>query len=132
MACAMIQYDIPNESAFHHRKKFYSSIKDINESVEEWFYRIQKYINGCDFGALKDVLLIDKFISGVDTHLFGQLKTTTLTVEQTLAIATSDDESNYNSFEVVKTEALPNLGDFLSLDLIKSEDVSIKSMMIYL
>lgn len=124
MACILIKYDTPNESAFHSRKRFHSSIKDPNESVEEWFHRIQKSVNRCDFGALTNVLLIDKFISGLDIHLFGKLtKTTTLTVEQTLSIANSE-EASYTSLESVKTEAIPNSGDFLSLDLIKNEYVS--------
>lgn len=118
MACTLLKYDTPNESAFHHRKKFYSSVKDVNESVEEWFHRIQESVNGCDFGALINVLLIDKFVSGLDAHLFGKLtKDATLTVEKTLAIVTNDEPR-------VKTEAIPNPEDFLSLDNIKIEQVS--------
>lgn len=125
MACTFITYNTPNESAFLSRKRFHSSIKDTSESVEDWFHRLQQCVSSCNFGALSNVFLIDKFISGLDVHLFDKLsKSTTLTVEQTLSIATisSDETQSNGSFESVKPEFMPNLGDFLSLDLMKNED----------
>lgn len=83
-------------------------------------HRIQNSVSSCDFGALTNILLIYKFISGLDIHLFGKLtEKTTPTVEQTLSIATSDEPS-CSSFESIKSEAIPNLGDFVSIDFVKN------------
>lgn len=122
----MLAYEAPTQSAFRCRRTFYATIKDVTETIGEWFARIQDNINGCDFGELTDVMFIDKFISGLDDDLVSKFtETSTLTAEQSLLIALSNNFYIHSSTIDIKVEPLPNLTDFLSLDHLKSEGVNI-------
>lgn len=87
-------YEIPNEEVLRNRKIFYTITKGIEESIVDWFKRIQNSVNGCDFGEQHDAMLIDKFISGLSDDLITKFtKTRTLTTNQLLSIAASSKAS---------------------------------------
>lgn len=54
-------YQFPPEFVLKNRREFYLSQKENTESISEWLYRIGKCIKDCDFGAISNFLLIDKF-----------------------------------------------------------------------
>lgn len=114
---SMIKYSTPTELAFQSRKIFYTSTKTANETVEEWFHRIQQIVNDCDFGELSDVMLIDKFISGLGGDLLNRfMQASTFTVDEIYSIATANDSDPDN-----ETEMIPRIGEIL---VIKNEQVS--------
>lgn len=89
-----VDYKIPAENAYLNRQKFYSCQKQLNESIEVWYQRIESCVNGCDYGDLSTFMLIDKFVSGLSFTTYDRLKHLNIrTGEQVLAIAVSDDHS---------------------------------------
>lgn len=114
-------YKTPTEVALLYRKTFYTITKDIEESLDEWFSRIQDNVNYCDFGELSDVMFIDKFISGLNDDLISKFtQNRTLTAEQSLLIAKTVDD---NQEATVKEEPLLFEDNFLAIE-IKGEQVS--------
>lgn len=55
-------YGIASDAVVKSRREFYSSQKEATESIANWLWRTQECIQNCEFGALADFLLIDKFI----------------------------------------------------------------------
>lgn len=54
-------YQFPPEFVLKNRREFYLSQKENTESISKWLYRIGNCIKDCDFGAISNFLLIDKF-----------------------------------------------------------------------
>lgn len=121
-----IIYKTPSRSVFEKRKIFHGIQKWNSEEPQEWFDRIQIAIDGCDFGSLNNFMMIDKFISGLNESIFEKfIQTTELSVEDLLVIALSDEPFYESSFIVTKFEPID---EFLSLDLIKSNDSDVSSL----
>lgn len=59
----MIVYKTPSHAAFHHRQQFHAIQKIQNESISDWYKRLQKVIDHCEFQDITDYMLIDKFVS---------------------------------------------------------------------
>lgn len=76
-------------------------------------------------------MLIDKFISGLSDHFMQEIsKKSTLTIAKLLSILkTTDDDLSTQSIFVnnVKKEPLPTISEFLSLEIVKDENVSISN-----
>lgn len=114
-------YKTPSEAAFRCRKLFYTASKDINESIDEWFNRVKESVNSCDFGELSNVMLIDKFISGLSDNLTENfIEKSTLTAEESLSIAKANEFKNHEA--MIKVEPISCTEDFLGVE-IKSEYV---------
>lgn len=118
-------YKPPTELALRNRKSFHACQKKHSESIEEWFSRIKKCIDVCEFGAHNEFMLIDKFISGLNETIFERLaQADNLTSEQTLSIATKSQNIFANTiFLETEYEPLNDINEFLSVD-IKTEIVS--------
>lgn len=81
------------------------SLKQPTESITEWFERIVEAVNGCEFENLADIMLIDKFLSGVDEAVYQQIITEfCLDSDKALLLALSGASSHTNSTD--------NHGDF--------------------
>lgn len=118
-------YKPPTETALRSRKSFHACQKLQTESIEEWFRRIKKCIDDCEFGAYNEFMLIDKFISGLSETIFERLiQNDFLTPEQTLSIAIQSQTYFPNTiFLETKYEPLNDINEFLSVN-IKTEIVS--------
>lgn len=82
------KYKAPTELVLRHRRSFHACQKKSFETVEQWFCRIEKCIDVCEFGDHHEFLFIDKFISGLNETVFDTLiQNETLTREKTLSIA---------------------------------------------
>lgn len=120
---AEIKYETPSRTVFENRKIFYGIQKGHSEELQEWFERIQAAIDGCDFGNLSNFLTIDKFISGLSENIFEKFcQTTQLSVEELLTIALSDEQFYKSSFIDTKFETINDIDEFISLDLVKTND----------
>lgn len=69
----MLAYRPPSVSALACRRKFYSSYKLADETISDWFERIADSVPGCEFDNLADIMLIDKFLSGLDETVCHQI-----------------------------------------------------------
>lgn len=69
-------YEIPTDAVLEHRKKFYSTEKELTEPIAEWFCRIRSAIEHCDYGDFSNFLIIDKFFCGLDADAKRWLRKT--------------------------------------------------------
>lgn len=69
----MIVYETPSVTAFHNRRQFHAAQKTQNESISDWFKRLQKLNNRCNFQKVTDYMLIDKFVSGLSDDDFSKI-----------------------------------------------------------
>lgn len=83
----MIEYKTPSIAAFHHRLQFHAAHKAQNESITDWFKRLQKFINHCEFAHISDYMLIDKFVSGLGDADFEKIsQVATWTIEELILV----------------------------------------------
>lgn len=114
MATEILHYRAPSRAAFHCRQVFYSCQREQIESNEKWFRRIEECVDGCDFGTLSNFMLIDKFLSGLNSDAFEKFRyTQTITVERLLAIASSERAMNV----IGKTETTNESDQFLAMEI---------------
>lgn len=75
-------YQTPSDAVLQNRRTFYSKQKLKDEPMTQWLWRIRDCIVGCEFDALSEFLLIDKFICElVDTdeiHRFKNIESLSL------------------------------------------------------
>lgn len=122
-----ILYKTPSLTIFNCRKIFHTIQKCQTETLQEWFNRIQMAIVGCDFGQLGDFLVIDKFMSGLSDSIFEKFSPSAeLAVDELLAIAFSDGSFHDQSCVGVKLEPINDSNEFLSLDLVKTNAISVR------
>lgn len=129
MTTEILHYKTPSRAAFYCRQVFYSCQRELVESNEKWFRRIEECVDGCDFGTLSDFMLIDKFISGLNADAFEKFsQMQTLTVERLLAIANS--ECIINLVEP-KLEQTKEIDHFLALEISEAAAVIVGIICIY-
>ncbi|KAG4074129.1 hypothetical protein HA402_014334 [Bradysia odoriphaga] len=56
-----------------HRKAFHLANKDSNETVDEWYHRLQDLALSCDYGCYLEMLLLDKLVVGLDEFILDRL-----------------------------------------------------------
>lgn len=77
-------YEIPDSTIIEHRIEFYSMHKESTEALEKWLHRVRNSVDYCQFGTLRDFLLMDKFfcelnddeiqiLNNTETWLFNEL-----------------------------------------------------------
>lgn len=92
---AEMAYKMPAEEARKHRKEFHSYNRKSDETMDCWFYRIEGCLSGCDYGGLRDYMLIDKFMSGSTENVFEDFShLEMISVEQLLSIILSNCRNN--------------------------------------
>lgn len=64
---SLFLYPTPAETLIQYRAAFYSIQREDTELITDWFCRIRRAIEDCDFGSLGDFLAIDKFFCGLDS-----------------------------------------------------------------
>lgn len=69
----MIVYKTPTITAYHNRRQFHATQKSQNESISDWFKRLQNCVVQCDFEHISDYMLIDKFVSGLNETDFEKI-----------------------------------------------------------
>lgn len=91
----MLAYRPPSLDALICRRSFYSSSRLPTESTADWFGRIAKTVSGCGFENFADIMLIDKFLSGIDEAVYSQiLNEFTLDSKKALIIALANSGEN--------------------------------------
>lgn len=88
---------VAKTSVFRERHAFYNACQESQESVAEWFARIKRLSHDCHLGAHFDVILIDRFISGLQSNtILDRLceeDEDQLTMQQALEIAMLKESS---------------------------------------
>lgn len=69
----MIVYQTPSMGVFHNRQRFHATQRAQNENISDWFKRLQKFNDNCEFQDVSDYMLIDKFISGLNDSDFDKV-----------------------------------------------------------
>lgn len=89
-------------SVFRERAKFYLARQYANESISNWFARIKNLSVDCKFGEQFDVIMLDRFISGLRaTSILDRLceEAEDLTIQKAVEIATSKESSSSGNQE---------------------------------
>lgn len=60
-------------SSIPYRKAFHSANKQTNETVDDWYHRLNNLAQSCNYGCYLDVLLLDKLILGLDDTILERL-----------------------------------------------------------
>lgn len=125
IVCDQNLYKIPSEDILQNRRAFYSLRRGNGESTGQWLKRIQNCIDSCEFTIFIDILLIDRFVCGLNAN---ELKTVhnsnTWTLKQLLDFFT-DENVNTGRIETnLMIDDQVNRIENISLDMIKTEAVS--------
>lgn len=114
----MFDYVTPSISAYGNRKMFYSNQRNHDESTEKWFQRLFASLDGCEYGASADFMLIDKFITGLSNETFAKLPQiltidkvlfAVLEIEYKLCFISSSSSSNDAKSAHVLNSILPEV-----------------------
>lgn len=107
---AEVAYQMPAEETRKHRNEFHSYNRISDETMDCWFYRIEGCLSGCDYGALRDYMLIDKFMSGLTEDIFKDFSHfEMINVEQLLSIILPNCDNNGELDFCVKAEMIPRI-----------------------
>lgn len=81
-------------ASFRSRKHFHRASKSSNETVTDWYARIHSMAESCQYGDASGILLLDKFIIGLDDELFDRICTEVgyLSLEQSMKLAIQIEE----------------------------------------
>lgn len=60
-------------SSIRHRKDFNLANKDINESLEDWYYRLRGLAEACEYDSHLDAFLLHQFICGLEDSILEHL-----------------------------------------------------------
>lgn len=117
----MLAYRPPSIEALMRRRVFHSSSKELTESTIEWFERIVQTVDGCEFGNLADIMLIDKFLSGIDEAIYQQIVTEfCIDSDRALLLAMSSEPSHTNS-----TDNHAECGFFFKVEVEEHHEVNV-------
>lgn len=119
----MIKYQRPSLTAFQSRKVFHSCERTQTESAIGWLQRIKYTMETCDYGALNEIMFIDKFLSGLNNDDFGRLSQLSVWSEEQFRLLLSDnnalDDRNF------KRELADSATDFVPApDVLIKEEIS--------
>lgn len=60
-------------SSIQYRKAFHSANKQTDETVDDWYRRLEDLAQLCNYGCYLEVLLLDKLIVGLDETILERL-----------------------------------------------------------
>lgn len=106
---------MPTEVIRQNRKIFYSVQKFSNESIAQWLWRIREYLDGCEFGAVAEFLLIDKFICELaddDVCKFNNFELWSLTQLEQIV-----QDQKCGIIENIQTEEYANPNDIFDIKM---------------
>lgn len=114
-----------NFDIFCLRKQFHASTKNTNESISNWYQRLEKLVDPCEYGNHTEIFFMDKFISGLEENVFRELsKRYYINLHSVLGIALEYEKS------LIKNENIENDGEIREpIDLLTSILISkVKSL----
>lgn len=109
-------YQTPTDTVLQHRNAFYSIQKETTETVANWFCRIRRATEYCDFGDLGDFLVIDKFFCGLDDDAKQLLRQTNTWSAAELYRAVNDPKFLIETNVLGETAEL-GIVEFLKIEL---------------
>lgn len=93
----MIVYKSPSLVAFHHRQQFHATQKAQDETVSDWYKRLQKFVENCEFQDITDYMLIDKFVSGLGEVDFQKISQVPTWTSEELILVVIGNEHIFNT-----------------------------------
>lgn len=89
----MERFKIPSISTFQSRKVFHTYQRGAAEGAGEWLHRIKYSILPCEYGMFNDIMLIDKFLSGLSMDEFEKFAQNSEWSEEMLVMFVMENES---------------------------------------
>lgn len=90
----MFAYRPPSADILNCRRAFHTSQKGSTESTTDWFQRLSKLSGACEYASIADIILIDKFLSGIDANFYPRIVNETyLDANKLLTIALDIEEA---------------------------------------
>lgn len=85
-----------------NRRIFFNSVKNTNETIDEWLERIEILAKSCGFSQDLNLFLFNKFLTGLDDGNFCKIvsQRNDLTLESSLCFLKKNDDvlPNPNTF----------------------------------
>lgn len=120
MMADIFSYRISSREAFNHRKNFYSCQRNRIETNENWFQRIRNCVSRCDFGGFSEFLMLDKFVSGLNSDIIERCRPAqALSIAQLMSIANNGGKTNGQNVETGPVLLNANVNNLIFL-LLKS------------
>lgn len=119
----MILYKTPTVAAFHHRQQFHATQKVLNESISDWFKRLQNYVTKCEFEQISDYMLIDKFVSGLNDTDFEKISQVATWTAEELVLVVIGNAHIFKNLPIKDEEQANDRYDELPVE-VKTECVS--------
>lgn len=60
-------------ASIRHRKEFILANKNGDETMSNWYKRLQELAEPCEYGSYSEALILQQFICGLDVFLFEHL-----------------------------------------------------------
>lgn len=100
------QYKTPSLQAFTHRQTYHFMNRAEHERIEYWFNRIKVCVKLCEFGIHEDIMIIDKFLAGLDgSTLYRYIQQPYLTLADCLGLLLFDNSFDGDQlFDIAKVE----------------------------
>lgn len=98
-------------TSFSYRARFYNAKKNSSESIADWYNRLLSMAGPCQFGFAASLIILDKFVFGLEDKYRKQLSDmgVDITLEQSIKIARQLEVSSYqNQFESSAFSLEPN------------------------
>lgn len=95
-------------SSVKFRRAFHSANKEINESVENWYHRLQVLAQPCNYGCYLDVLLLERLIIGLDEAIVDRLcleQQDSISLSNVIELTRSMDEATDEHIVIVSALA---------------------------
>lgn len=74
--CDFILYKVPSIDIVQRRRVFYGLQKEKHESAGKWLNRVRKQVVHCEFIGFSECLLIDKFVSQLNSNEIAIIQST--------------------------------------------------------
>ena len=116
----LTEHFAPTRSVVFHSFKFWTRNQGTNETVNEYVAALRSLANKCDYGALLDRLLRDRFITGIRSPELQQK----LLQDSTITIQTAIDQANafeiaISSSTILQTPSISSPAQNNSSDVLK-------------
>lgn len=106
----MERFKMPSKAVFQSRKLFHMCQRELAESIDKWLLRISSSIGTCEYETICDVMLIDKFLSGLNNEEFEKFAQNTEWSEKLLFEAVIENVSLIqNSYECDDLNSIEDL-----------------------
>lgn len=96
-----------SSSLVRYRRAFHLANKESNETVDEWYHRLQDLAVSCDYGSYLEMLLLDKIVAGLDEIILDHLckEQNDLTLKEVIDFSRNYEMGN-DHIDMVSRDAL--------------------------